>query len=82
MADSLGEGSEGVIFDQTLTRSCSIHKSDQLEVEVGLDRGMLILCGTTSVGLELNLLQKQGLEDNEKEQNFDVFLRACTCMHL
>ena len=36
MADSLGEGSEGVIFDQILTRSYPILKSHQLEFEVGL----------------------------------------------
>ena len=58
MADSLGEGSEGVIFDQTLTRSCSIHKSDQLEVEVGLGRDLLVVCRTAAMSREINLLQK------------------------
>jgi len=42
MADSLGERSEGVIFDQILTRSCSISESHQLEVEAWLGRGMLV----------------------------------------
>jgi len=73
MADSLGEGSEGVIFDQSLTLSCSIEKSHQFEVEVGLGRGVLILCSTAAMGLQINSMQKQGIEDCEKERIFAVF---------
>jgi len=51
MADSLGEGSEGVILDKTLTLSCSIQQSHQFKVEVGLGRGMLVLCSTAVVSL-------------------------------
>jgi len=76
MADSLGEGSERGIFDQSLAGSCSMQISHRLEVEVWLDRGMLVLCSTTAMSLEINLLQKQGLEDCEKERKFAVFLRA------
>ena len=63
MADSLGGGSEGVIFDQTLTCLCSIQKSQLFEVEVWLGRGMLILCSASVVCLVIHLLQKQGIED-------------------
>jgi len=58
MADSLGEGSEGVIFDQTLTSPCSITKGHQLEVEVGLGRDLLVVCRTAAMSREINLLQK------------------------
>jgi len=73
MADSLGEGSEGVIFDQTSTRSCSIQKSHLFEVEVWLGRGILVLWCTAGVSLQIYLLQKQGVEDCSKERNFAVF---------
>ena len=63
MADSLGGGSEGVIFDQTLTCLCSIQKSHLAEVGVWLGRGMLILCNASVVCLVIHLLQKQGIED-------------------
>ena len=63
MADSLGGGSDGVIFDQTLTCLCSIQKSHLAEVGVWLGRGMLILCSTTTMSLEINLMPQQGLED-------------------
>ena len=67
MADSLGEGSEGVIFDQTLTRSGSIQKSHQFEVGAGLSRGMIVLCSTAVMSLEIHLLKKQGVKDCRKE---------------
>jgi len=81
MADSLSEGSEGGIFDQNLTGSCSIQKSHPLEVGVGLGRGWIVLCSTTAMSLEIDLLQKQGLEDCRKEPNFAVFLMARTGAH-
>ena len=67
MADSLGEGSEGVIFDQTLTCLCSIQNSHGFEVEVWLGRGKLVLCSAAAKSLEMDLLQKQGLEDYGKK---------------
>ena len=67
MADSLGKGSEGVNFDQSLTGSCSIQKSHEFEVGVWLGRGLLVLCSAAAIGLEINLLQKQGVQDCEKE---------------
>ena len=82
MADSLGEGSEGGILDQSLTCSCSISESHLLEVGVGLGRGVLVLHSTAAVSLEINLWQKQGFKHCEKVQDFVVFLMACTGMHL
>ena len=73
MANSLGEGSEGGIFDQTLTRPSPIQKSHEVEVEVWLGRGMLVLCSTAAGGLEIDLLQKQGLQDCENQPHFVVF---------
>jgi len=67
MADSLGEGSERGIFDQTLTCSCSIQNSHPFEVEVWRGRSMLVLCSTAEVDLQFNLLQKQGEEGCKKE---------------
>ena len=73
MADSLGEGSEGVILDQILTDSCSMQNSRQLEIEVWLGRGMLVLCSSAAMSLEINFMQKQGVENCEKERDFAVF---------
>ena len=73
MADSLGEGSEGGILDQSLTLSCSIQKSYQFEVEVWLSRGMLVLCNTGAMSAEINLLQKQGVKTSEKSENSQCF---------
>ena len=56
MADSLGEGSEGGIFDQTLPRSCSVMKCHLVEVGVGLGRGMLVVCSTAAVCLAISSL--------------------------
>ena len=63
MTDSLGGGSEGVIFDQTLTCLCSIQKSHPFEVGVGLVRGLLVLCSASVMGPLTNLLEKQGIEN-------------------
>jgi len=63
MTDSLGEGSEGVILDQTLTHSCSTQKSHQLEVEVGLGRSVLALCSNAAQGLTINWIQEKGPQD-------------------
>ena len=63
MVDSLGEGSEGVIFDQSLTCSWSMEKCQLVEVEVGLIRGLLVLCSASVMGPLTNLLEKQGIED-------------------
>ena len=63
MTDSLGEGSEGVIFDQILACSCSMEKCHLVEVEVGLVRGLLVLCSASVMGPLTNLLEKQGIED-------------------
>ena len=67
MADSLGEGSEGGSFDQTLIRSCSVQKGHPLKAGVWLGRGELVLCSAAALSLEINLLQKQGAQDCEKE---------------
>ena len=76
MADSLGEGSEGVIFDQALTRSCFIEKSHPFELGVGLGKSMSALCSTSAMSLEINLLQKRGAQSCEKERNFALFCMA------
>ena len=81
MADSLGEGLEGVIFDQSLTRSCSIQKSHLIEVGAGLGSGVLVLCSTAAMSLEINLMPEQGVEGCEKERNLAVFLMARTGAH-
>ena len=82
MADSLGEGSEGGNFDQSLTCSCAIQKSHLIEVGVGLDRSMFVLCRASVVSLEIHLLQKQGGEDCEIEPNFAGFRLDHTRPHL
>jgi hypothetical protein len=69
MDDSLGEGSEGGILGQSLACSCPIQESYRVEVGVRSSRGVVVLSSTSVVGLEINLMQKQGIEDCEKSDN-------------